>query len=124
MSQDIIADALNEIMNAKRAGKKTAEIKNRTSRLLMNIFEIMKDAGYIDYKSEDGGVVITIKKLNECCAIKPRYNVRVKSIDRYIKRFLPARDFGLIIISTSDGLITHYETKEKNIGGCLIAYCF
>ena len=45
-------------------------------------------------------------------------------IDKYVRRFLPSRDFGFIIVSTSKGLMTHEEAIEKNIGGSLIAYIF
>jgi len=45
-------------------------------------------------------------------------------MEQYIKRFLPARDIGILIISTSKGLMTHKEAMEKGAGGSLIAYCF
>ena len=73
MSQDILADSLNQIMNAKKAGKK--EVVVRKSKLLIWVLEIMKKEGYIDYKKEKNCLKITIKELNECRAIKPRYNV-------------------------------------------------
>ena len=42
MSQDIISDALNKIMNAKRSGKKEVVV-NRHSILLLKIMEMAKD---------------------------------------------------------------------------------
>ena len=123
MKSDVVADALNQIMNAKRAGKKEIVVK-RYSKLLRNILDIAKENGYLDYRIDGKELIIEIKKINEIKAIKPRYTVSTKSLDKYVRRFLPARDFGFVIISTSKGLMKHSEAKEKNIGGCLIAYVF
>jgi len=123
MSQDIVADALNQIMNAKRAGRPETKIK-RSSKFLLSVLDLIKKLGYVDYRIKDEELVIELKNINECRAIKPRYHVAVEDIDRYVRRFLPARDFGFIIISTSKGLLTHDEAIEKNIGGSLIAYVF
>ncbi len=124
MSQDIVSDALNQIMNAKRAGKDSVTIK-KYSKVLINLLELVKKAGYLDYKIDDCKLKINIKgNLNEFRAIKPRYNVSTKRINKYVRRFLPARDFGNIIISTNRGLMFHKNAEDKNIGGCLIAYIF
>jgi len=126
MKPDIIAKALNEIMNAKRAGKSSCTVKP-ISKLLINIFEIMKKNNYINYRIEKGKfdvIVVEIKKLNECGAIKPRFNVRIEDLDRYIRRYLPARDLGIVLVSTNKGLTTDKEIGELKAGGCLIAYCF
>ena len=123
MSQDLISDALNQIMNAKKARKDILVIK-RHSKLLLKVLDIVRDAGYIDYSIKDKDLIIHIIKLNEFKAIKPRYTVTVKRIDYYKRRFLPAKNFGFIIISTNNGLMKHDEAEEKNIGGCLVAYVF
>ena len=57
-------------------------------------------------------------------AVKPRFTATVLEIEKYVRRYLPARNFGIVIISTSSGLLTHQEALEKNIGGCLIAYFY
>lgn len=123
MSQDIVADALNEIMNAKRAGKTKVVIKKH-SKLLKNILDIVKEAGYLDYSINDKELNVEIKNLNEIKAIKPRFTVSVKKINSYTRRFLPAKNYGFIIISTNKGLMKGNEAEEKRIGGCLIAYVY
>lgn len=122
MSHDIVADALNMIMNAKKAGKTELEL-SRHSKFLLNVLDIAKKAGYIDYSMDKKTLRIRIEKLNDCKAIKPRFYVTVETIEKYMRRYLPARDFGLLIISTSSGLITQEEAYKKNVGGSLIA-CF
>jgi small subunit ribosomal protein S8 len=63
-------------------------------------------------------------RINECKAVKPRFSVKVKDIEKWEKRLLPAKDFGLLILTTPLGLLTHVVAKEKNIGGRLIAYVY
>jgi len=124
MSQDIVADALNVIMNAKKARKREISIK-RYSNFLVKVLEIAKKSGYIEsYELKEKRLNIKIGSLNECMAIKPRFYVKIGEIEKYIRRFLPARNFGIIIISTSLGLLTHEEAHEKNIGGSLVAYFY
>ena len=123
MKQDIIADVLNEIMNAKRAGK-TELVVTKNSKLLRNILDIAKEQGYLEYSSEGNTIKIKLTGVNEIRAIKPRYTVHVKNINSYVRRFLPAKNFGLVVVSTNKGLMDHKTAEEENIGGCLIAYMF
>jgi len=123
MSTDIVADVLNQIMNAKKAKRQEIEV-TRVSKLLIKVLDLMKQYGYVDYELLDKKLKITIKKINECRAIKPRYTVSKDSLDRYVRRFLPSRNFGFIVVSTNKGLMVHQETQENKIGGCLIAYFY
>ena len=126
MSQDIVADALNMMKNAKKAGKETIEIK-KISNLLIEILKIMKQKNAIKkYKIDpkDKSIEITLGDISECNAIKPRFTVGKDEIDKYVRRYLPARGIGEMIISTNKGLMTHKEAVEEGIGGSLIAYFY
>ncbi|MEM4625286.1 MAG: 30S ribosomal protein S8 [Candidatus Pacearchaeota archaeon] len=124
MSQDIISDALNKIMNAKRSGKEEVVV-TRFSKVLVKVMEIAKEHNYIkEFKLDGRNMIISIGELHECKTIKPRYNVKKDGIFKYIRRYLPAKDMGIIIISTNKGMMTHYQAIENKIGGALIAYFF
>jgi small subunit ribosomal protein S8 len=126
MSQDIVADALNMIRNAKKARKDVVKI-DRISNLLIEILKIMKQKGAVTkYKIDAKGksIEITIGELFECKAIKPRFTVDKTQIEKYRRRYLPARNLGTVVVSTNKGLMTHEEAQEEKIGGCLIAYFF
>jgi len=123
MSQDIVSDTLNKIMNAKKANKSYI-VSTRFSKLLIKVLDMMKQYGYIDYTLNEGILRVEIKELNICSSIKPRYTVNKDNMEKYIRRFLPARDYGYIVISTSKGLMTNNEAKENNLGGSLIAYFY
>ena len=63
-------------------------------------------------------------KINNIGVIRPRYAVKVDDFQKYETRFIPSRDFGLLIISTPDGVMTNRDAKEKKVGGRLIAYVY
>lgn len=126
MSHDIVADALNMIRNAKRAKKEVIKVKI-ISNLLIEVLKIMKQAGAVKkYKisSKDGSVEITIGDLTDCKSIKPRFSCDKTQIEKYRRRYLPARNLGVMILSTNKGLMTHEEAQREQVGGCLIAYFY
>ena len=123
MSQDIVSDGLNQIMNLKKARKSEIVLKKH-SKLLRNILDIAKENGYLDYFVEGGKLKVEIKNLNMIRAVKPRYTAKVGKIDHYVRRFLPAKNFGFVIVSTNEGLMKHSEAEEKNLGGCVVAYVY
>lgn len=122
MSQDIIADGLNEIMNAKKAKKEKVVVT--VSRFFLDVLELAQKEGYISSYKKLGNEVEIQFTLHECKAIKPRFTVTVEQIDTYVRRYLPSRHLGIILISTSRGLLTHKEALDQGIGGSLIAYFF
>ncbi|MEM3091052.1 MAG: 30S ribosomal protein S8 [Candidatus Pacearchaeota archaeon] len=126
MSQDVISDALNMIMNAKKARKNEVVVK-RISKLLIEILKIMKKEGVIKkykIKPKEHSIEITLGEFIKCKAIKPRFTVKKNQIEKYRRRYLPSRDLGTIIISTNKGLMTHIEAIKNGIGGSLIAYFY
>jgi small subunit ribosomal protein S8 len=130
MSQiDPIADALVSIQNSENASKKSVTVQPG-SKLLRQILRVLHDRGYIGEFEEVKDRhkthfnVSLVGKINKISAIKPRYAVKKNDFERYEKRYLPARDIGTIIVSTSQGVMSHTETKEKEIGGRLLAYIY
>ena len=128
MNKDNLADALVAIKNAERVGKK--ECVTPASKLIKNVLKILQAKDYIgpfefidDGKS--GKFRIELKgKIIDCNAIKPRFSVRVEEFEKFEKRFLPARDIGILILSTPKGIIDHKKAKELKTGGKLLAYCY
>jgi len=89
--------------------------------------KIMKQKGAIKkYKinTKEKSVEVSLGDLTDCKAIKPRFTVLKTEIDKYKRRYLPARDVGTMIVSTNKGLMTHEEAEQEGTGGCLIAYFY
>ncbi len=126
---DPIADALVHIKNSQTASKTSITLRPG-SKLLGQILRVMKEKGYIakyTEKNDQRGAFYEVElngKINQVAAIKPRYAVGKNEFEKFEKRFLPARDIGMMIVSTSQGVMTHQESKEKSIGGRLLAYIY
>lgn len=128
MLNDNLANALSAIFNAENVGKKECTVKS--SKIIKRVLEIMRDNKYIgdltEKKDNRGNSVSValIGSINKCGAIKPRYPAQVSEFEKFEKRYLIAKDFGILIISTSKGIMMHSEAKKKNLGGVLLAYCY
>jgi len=126
---DPLANVLSAIMNAERRGKKEIVTKN-SSRLIRTVLDLMKASGYIEgyeVTQDAKGDLLAVRlagRINGVGVIKPRHQVGKDGLERFEKRFLPAKDFGIIIVSTNQGLMTHMAAKELGIGGTLISYCY
>ena len=125
---DTLANAMSKIMNAEKVGKSECVVKP-SSKLIKTVLTLLQDEGYLGGFDEmkdsmgDRLVVQLLGKVNKCGAVKPRYSISVDMFERFEKRYLPAKNFGIILISTSKGLMTHDNAQENKNGGKLIAYC-
>ncbi|MFH1316099.1 MAG: 30S ribosomal protein S8 [Candidatus Woesearchaeota archaeon] len=126
---DPLANTLSKIQNAENLVKK--EVKTfPSSKLIKNVLILLKDNLFIgdtkEFEDDKGNYIIInlIGRINKIKAIKPRFTVKSKEFEKYEKRYLPSKDFGIIIVSTSKGLMTHKQAIEKNLGGRLIAFCY
>lgn len=116
-------------MNAERIGKNTVVVQP-SSQLMKKILALLQDKKYVGSCEEvktRGGNSITIPLLgaiNNCGVVKPRYAVGLDNYTKYEKRYLPAKGFGILVVSTPKGLMTHEEAKAQHLGGRLLAYCY
>ncbi len=126
---DILANALSNIINAERVGKEFCIVKP-TSKVIKKVLDILHENHYIGeikyIENNKGGIykINLIGKINNVGVVKPKFSVKSGGFEKFEKRFLPAQDFGLLVVSTSQGIMTHYQAKEKKIGGKLLAFCY
>lgn len=129
MKHDPLNDALSTINNAEQSGKLECEVKP-ASKLIGRVLKVMQDNGYIDsfeYMENGRGGVFRISLLgniNRCKVIKPRWTLQKHNIEEYESRYLPAQNFGVLIITTNQGVLSNNEAKELGIGGKLLAYVY
>jgi len=129
MMQDPINDAISNIKNHERIGSAECTIRP-VSKLLIDILRVFQKEGYIgefELSNDGRGGSINIKlirQINNCGVIKPRFSVRCDEFHKWEKRFLLSRDFGILILTTPKGVMTHKEAKEKGLGGKLLAYVY
>lgn len=125
---DRIADAINTIKTNERIGR--VECTLLSTKFIKAILDVMQKESYIlSYEEFVDGKIKRVRvklsnKINGIGVIKPRYSVASSEIQNYETRYIPSRDFGILIMSTPDGLMTNKDAKQKNVGGRLVAYVY
>jgi len=129
MQSDPLNDAMSTIKNAASVGKSECMIRP-SSKLIGRVLKVMQEYGYINQFEfvEDGKAgVFKVRmqgKINDCGVIKPRYSVQKNDLERFESRYLPAQDFGVLIMTTTAGVVSHARAKELGVGGKLLAYVY
>ena len=126
---DPLADALTNIRNNELQGNDSCVIKP-ASKLIGHVLSTMQKENYIgNFELVDDGKagifnVELVGNINKCGVIKPRHAVKNTEFKDYEKRYLPAKNFGILIVTTPQGVMTHHEAKEAGIGGRLLVYVY
>jgi len=126
---DTLANGLTAVINNEMRNKRECII-SPASKLLGRVLRIMQLNGYIgEFEFVDDGrsgkfKVQLLGRINKCGAIRPRFSVKMNEFEEWEKKFLPSRDVGLLVISTSTGVLSHKEAREKQIGGKLLAFIY
>ena len=126
LSTDPIADLLTRIRNAIAVGK--SEVALPASKIKFTVAEQLKKAGYLaDVKLVDakprGTIVITINKVGENATITEIHRMSTPGRRMYAKageipRIKSGR--GIVLVSTSQGVMTGDQAKKARLGGELI----
>ncbi len=128
MTQDQLSNALSTIANYERQGKRECTVKS--SKLIKNVLAVMQAHGYIgsykEIQSIRGNKLIVnlIGAINKCGVIKPRYPMTLDEFTKFEVRYLPAKGFGILILSTPKGIVDNETAMNKKTGGRLLAYCY
>ncbi len=124
---DPIADMLTRVRNAGKAKFNSVDIPG--SKMKIELAKLLKDEGYIrNYKfvkDNKQGVLRVYLKFND------KQEHSILSIDRVSKPskrvYMKGKDIkpvysglGIAVLSTSKGIMTDKQAREKNIGGEII----
>lgn len=129
MQSDPLADALSNLKNNEHAGNMKCTIKP-ASHLIGRVLKVFHDHDYIgEFEYEDDGKsgkfkVKLLGRVNDCGVVRYRYAINKKNFETFEKRFLPASGFGILVLSTPQGILPHYAAKERGIGGRLLAFIY
>lgn len=130
MTTDPIADLLTRIRNAKMAGHKDVSVPY--SSVKEGIVKLMIKNNYLKSYKKEGtkphfNLIIKLKTKNKVSAItsitrlsKP--GVRVYAHVKELPKLMRGR--GILILSTSKGLMTGQEATKQKLGGELICKVF
>ena len=129
MQNDPLSDALSVLKNAQRAGKSECLVRP-ASKLIGRVLKVVQESGYIKQFEyvEDGRAgwfkVHLNGNINDCGVIKPRFTVKNVEMEKYESRYIPAKNFGVIILTTTRGVLSNEKAKEIHTGGRLLAYVY
>ena len=129
MLNDPLADALVVIKNAERTGQRECDVRP-AGKLIGRVLRVMQEQGYIgpfEFLEDNRGGAFRVRLLgniNNCGVIKPRFSIKRTEFKKWESRFLPAQDFGLLILTTTQGVVPHAAAKELGTGGKLLAYVY
>lgn len=124
-----LANVLSSIYNGEKVAHKSVSLANN-SKVIQKVLDILKDQEYVSSYEivQDGrGGTLQVQlagTINKIGVITPNFSVKHTEYQKWEKRYLPARDFGILVVSTSQGMMTHKEAQQRGIGGRLIAYCY
>lgn len=130
---DPIADYLTRIRNAQMAGHRIVEIPS--SKLKKAITEILYDQGYIlkytfeDKTAENKQGLIKIALKYDPQTKQPIIRELVRVSRPGLRKFAGSSNIpriinglGVMIVSTSRGVMTDKKAREMNVGGELLCY--
>ena len=130
---DPIADYLTRIRNAQKAGHRTVSIPS--SNLKKGITEILYDSGFIlKYRfNADAGkqgmidIALRYDRATKEPAIRKLGRISKPGLRQYASADKLPRiinGLGIAIVSTSQGLMTNKQARDKNIGGEVLCYVY
>ena len=126
---DPLANALTTIKNNEILGKKECVIRP-ASKLIANVLRVMQQYGVIgefEFIDDERAGIFSVQllgRINKTGVIRPRFPASRKNLEKWEKEYLPARNFGILIVTTSEGIMTHEEARNRGIGGRLLAFVY
>ena len=126
---DTIANGMTTLMNNEMRLKRECVI-TPASKLLGRVLRVIQLNGYIgEFEFIDDGrtgkfKVQLLGRINKCGAVRPRFPVKADGFEDWERTFLPSKDMGLLVVSTSLGVTSQKGAKEEKVGGRLLAFIY
>ena len=126
---NILANLFTTLFNTEDRRKSSCVVVP-TSKLGTEVLKTLKNEGYIGefehINDKLGGKfkIQLLAKITKCGTITPRFKVKKDEYGVWERQFLPSYDRGMLLVTTNQGVMSHKEAVDKNIGGFLIGYVY
>ena len=127
MRHDPLADVFSTLKNMESIGRNECKVPN--SKLIRNVLKVIQNNKYIGnfklLESGEGKIRIElVGRINNCNVIKPNFSVKKDEFIKFEKRYLPAQNVGILILTTSKGVMDQKEAEKNGTGGRLLGYVY
>lgn len=125
----VLNDCLRSIVNAERLGKRQVIVRP-SSKVVIKFLQVMMKHGYIgefEVVDDHRGNKIVIElfgRINKCGVVTPRFDVALGDVERWIGTLLPSRQFGFLVLTTSEGILDHEEARRKHVAGKILGFFY
>lgn len=131
MVNDSVANLLAAISNGQRARLTTVTVGS--SKLLKNVLTVLKSEGYVNDFSEEKGKFVSgqikielryvdgqpvLKEVKKVSKSGRRVYKSIKGLPKHYN------GLGISILSTSKGVMSDHEARQKNVGGEILCTLF
>jgi small subunit ribosomal protein S8 len=126
---NILSNMFTTLYNNESRRKKECVVFP-ASRFASDILRVIQRHRFIgEFEQIDDGRagkfrIQLLAKINKCGIITPRYSVKRDGYLGWERQYLPAYSMGILLVSTSKGVMSHHEARVEGIGGVLVGYVF
>ena len=124
-----LSNALTNLYNNEERRKRESIIWP-ASKMIGKVLRVIQKHGYIgefeyiDDSRSGKFKVQLLGRINKCGSVRPHFSVRIDDLEKWEKRYLPSQDVGILIITSSKGVVSNREARELKVGGRLLAYIY
>ena len=125
----VLNDCLRSIVNAERLGRRQVIVRP-SSKVIIKFLQTMMAKGYIgefEIVDDHRGNKIVIEllgRINKCGVVTPRFDVALTDLEKWIGTLLPSRQFGYLVLTTSEGVLDHEEARKKHVAGKILGFFY
>jgi small subunit ribosomal protein S8 len=128
VAKDLVAGLFTTLQNNEFVRNK--ECIYYYSRLITDILRTLQRHGYIgafEYIEDGRGGKVLIQllgRINRAAPIKPRISVKKTEYEQWTKLYLPSKNVGILVVTTTKGVMSHIEAAKMELGGKLLGYVY
>ena len=126
---NVLSNLFTTIFNNESRRKREC-IVVPASKFSREVLRVMQKHRYIgEFEQIDDGRagkfrIQLLAKINKCGIITPRFSVKKDAYFGWERQFLPAYSMGILLVSTSKGIMSHHEAVSEGMGGVLVGYVY